>query len=199
MIYDIESDPDTNEDFLHGFITIKRKSDGSWNPLIAKYHPILTLKEHGKSTCWKRIKRKITLYKDWPILHYGETEGVSILRLATSEGESITDIETFRNRFIDIHSRLRANWRLPLNSYGLKAVANWTGFEWKQKGAEGAKALLWWRQWRATANNSQRAKNTLKRILKYNEDDCLATWSVTEWLLKNDSNLSRNYFSKEQN
>ncbi len=87
----------------------------------------------------------------------------------------------FQN-LIDIHASLRKNWILPTNSYGLKTVATWTGFDWEHKGADGARALLWWRQWKKAGNR----KNLIKKILQYNHDDCLATWAVTKWLLEND-------------
>ncbi len=189
LIYDIESDPDINDDFLHGFICIKKQNNNTnkWNVRSAKYHPILTLIEHGKYCHWKRVKSMLNHYKNWPIIHYGETENISALRLAKSAGSSMEEIDDLKGRFIDIHARLRENWRLPLKNYGLKTVAHWTGFRWSHKGAEGAKALFWWRQWRNSPQNSKRAKNTLQKLFKYNADDCLATWSVSQWLLSKDS------------
>jgi len=191
LLYDIESDPDSHDDFLHGFIHLECKKDNNWDLQGAKYQPILALSEHGKSLCWKRLKRKLSLYKNWPILHYGETEIISLLRLAQEQGEGEEELSCLRNRFIDIHARLRLHWRLPLNSYGLKKVANWAGFEWHQEGLDGARALLWWRQWRGSKKNSRYRFNLLKWLFQYNQDDCLATWAVAEWLLKQDSTLTK--------
>ena len=186
LLYDIESDPDIHDDFLHGFIRLNRKSNGEWDLNGAKYQPILALHEHGSALCWKRLKRKLTIYKDWPVLHYGETEAISLIRLATKQGANEKELAELRNQLIDIHSRLRLHWLLPLNNYGLKVVANWTGFHWKHKGVDGARALLWWRQWRSAKQEARRKSNQLKWLLQYNQDDCFATWAVAKWLFNQD-------------
>ncbi len=187
LIYDIESDPDQKEDFLHGFLCLRRIENGDWDLQNSTYHPILTLPERGEVNAWKRVSKKLDSCKDWPILHYGETELITLCSLAKRQKIEEEEIDLISKRFIDIQSRLRKSWHLPTNSYGLKAVANWTGFEWRQKGAEGATALLWWRQWRQKRNGYVGNKNSLKWIFQYNQDDCLATWSVANWLLREDS------------
>ncbi|WP_320668283.1 TM0106 family RecB-like putative nuclease [Prochlorococcus sp. MIT 1307] len=187
LLYDIEADPDNHDDFLHGFVRLNRRNNGEWDLQAAKYQPILTLSDHGEDICWKRINRKLAFFKDWPILHYGETESRSILSLAKRQGAQDIELKELRKRFIDIHARLRLYWLLPLNSYGLKTVASWTNFQWSHAGAEGARALMWWRQWKGAGDKKRGHINALKWLLKYNHDDCLATWSVASWLLKQDS------------
>ena len=56
-------------------------------------------------------------------------------------------------------------------------MASWRGFRWSQPTAEGARCVFWWRQWRA-----RRQRHQLDQILRYNRDDCLATWAVAQWL-----------------
>ncbi len=190
LLYDIESDPDVPEDYLHGFISLPNKPLHGWDLINAKYHPLLTLKEHGQNLIWKRIYKKLTLYSDWPILHYGETEALAVSKIASKQNLEHEHVKELKLRFIDIHSRVKQNWRLPLNSYGLKVVAGFTGFKWSQQGADGAKALLHWRLWKASQHRKKTGINHLKWIMKYNKDDCLATWSITKWLLEKDKSLS---------
>ncbi len=185
LLYDIESDPDLRDDFLHGFIAVHRNKIGNWDLTTAKYQPILVLKEHGPDLCWKRLKRKLKKYHNWPILHYGETEEISLMRLAKMQKSNEEELQEIRNRFIDIHYRLRMGWQLPLNNYGLKTVANWIDFKWEQKGATGARALLWSRQWKKAKKRIQKER-ILKRLFIYNRDDCLATWAVASWLIEQD-------------
>ncbi len=185
LIYDIESDPDAKDDFLHGFVNLPRRKCGEWNIESAKYHPLLILAENGEDTAWERLKWKLDYYSDWPILHYGETEALSLSRIAQRQGASQDELKALHNRLIDIHARVRKHWLLPVNSYGLKAVAGWIGFKWSQFEVDGAKALLWWRQWRGGRGTSRGNSNSLRRIYKYNKDDCLATWAVAKWLMDN--------------
>ena len=185
LIYDIESDPDIHHDFLHGFVRLNLDKDLNTGKKKFNYKPILITDKNNEEYTWKRIKRKLSLYPDWPILHYGETEVLAICKIAKSQGLPDKDIEKLKMRFIDIHTRLRKHWLLPLNSYSLKAVASLFGFEWSHKGAEGPLALLWWRKWQASNKLDKKNIENLERIFTYNKDDCLATWKIAEWLLKN--------------
>ena len=96
LIYDIESDPDDNHDFLHGFVLIKKSINGEWNIKEAKYEPILNLNKN-QEIVWKKINNKINVFPDFPILHYGETELLSILKLAKSQGASRVEIDNIKN------------------------------------------------------------------------------------------------------
>ena len=253
LIYDIESDPDARDDFLHGILRIERDASGRWplpvpgsagaarglvapsaaaaealaaaaeaprpavddpfgphshpavqlpaigtgrEQLLARchYHPLLALQEHGERRLWQRLQTLLDRYPGWPLLHYGETESISLLRLAERMGASQAERLRLRSRLLDVHQRLRQHWLLPVNSYGLKAVASWRGFEWSQSGVDGARCLLWWRQWRMARGAPPlpgrparlRGRQQLARIFLYNCDDCLATWWVAAWLLEAD-------------
>lgn len=183
LLYDIESDPDARDDFLHGFVSLPRDPDGRWALERASYHPLLVLQEHGEARCWQRLNRFLTHYAGWPVLHYGETECLALCRMAKRQGLHDSDLQTLRCRLVDVHARLRRHWRLPLNSYGLKRVADWLGFRWSQKGVDGARALLWWRQWRGDGPQHRGQIQLLQRIFVYNRDDGLATWTVAAWML----------------
>ena len=62
-------------------------------------------------------------------------------------------------------------------------MANWIGFNWKQKNVSGSKALYWWIQYQDTQD-----KIFIEKIIQYNKDDCLATLSIAKWLLDKISN-----------
>ena len=200
LLYDIESDPDARDDFLHGVLRLQRLPDGGWpDPARAAaaaaagtaggYHPLLALQEHGEERLWRRLRTLLQRYPDWPVLHYGETEAIGLLRLAERQGVSEQERAALRRRLVDVHQRLRRHWLLPVNSYGLKAVAGWLGFAWSQKGVDGARCLLWWRQWRwhRAQRRGRLAALPLQRIFRYNLDDSLATWQVAHWLLDQDA------------
>jgi uncharacterized protein len=197
LIYDIESDPDARDDFLHGFLRLARGVDGAWGDSVAAaeapYQPLLALHEHGEERLWRRLQRLLAAYPGWPVLHYGETELLALVRLAQRQGASERQIADLRARLVDVHQRLRRHWWMPTNGYGLKPVASWLGFQWRQSGVDGARALLWWRRWRLGLggpdgpNGAGRgSRQNLRRIFRYNHDDALATWAVAHWLLRQD-------------
>ena len=195
LLYDIESDPDARDDFLHGFVFVPRGSAGDWPgadaaPMASwRYVPLLARIEHGEERLWSRLQALLARYPDWPLLHYGETEAIALVRMAKRMGAREVEVAALRSRLVDVHARLRQHWRLPVNSYGLKAVASWRGFRWSQSGVDGARCLLWWRQWRRDwaepqgALNPVASRRALERIFTYNRDDNLATWVVARWLV----------------
>ncbi|WP_320677471.1 TM0106 family RecB-like putative nuclease [Prochlorococcus sp. MIT 1300] len=186
LVYDIESDPDAREDFLHGFLEVHRNLNGDLDPEGATYHPLLLAKKQGKKIAWEKINSLIMRHPDWPILHYGDTELLAINSIAKHNHASKIELDLLHKRLVDIHKRVRRKWLLPLNSYTLKTVAAWLGFRWSKDGADGARALLWWRQWKNLSLIKREKSYILEWIFEYNKDDCLATWTVAEWLLEMD-------------
>jgi uncharacterized protein len=201
LIYDIESDPDARDDFLHGFVRLPRRPDGTWpdraEACRAPYRPLLALQEHGEPRLWQRLRQLLDRDPAWPVLHYGETERLALLRLAQRQGARERELAELRTRLVDVHQRLRRHWWLPTSSYGLKASAGWLGFRWSQAGVDGARALLWWRRWRLGAGappagahgaiRQRGSRQNLRWIFRYNHDDALATWVVARWLLEGDA------------
>ncbi len=183
LIYDIESDPDIKHDFLHGFIRLPNNIYKEKNLNKIKYSPLLNLEKHTENFLWKRIKRKLNQHKGLPILHYGETEPISLIKLGLRQGASSHEIDAIKKRFIDIHLLIRECWCLPVRNYGLKSIAEFIGFEWEQSNTDGARALLWWRQWKESRRLNNIYSKNLNSIFKYNRDDCIATLMIAKWLI----------------
>ena len=91
-----------------------------------------------------------------------------------------------KKRFIDIHLLTRESWCLPVRNYGLKSIAEFIGFEWEQANTDGARALLWWRQWKKSRKLNNIYSKNLNSIFKYNRDDCIATLMIAKWLIDRD-------------
>ena len=82
------------------------------------------------------------------------------------------------SRFVDVYEQLTRSVALPVESYALKAIARWLGFEWRDPEASGAKCIYWYDEWLRTGDRA-----LLDIIQRYNEDDCRATHSVKDWLV----------------
>ena len=100
------------------------------------YQPIFNLK-NNKRESYRKIIEILFSQKEWPILHYGETEKIAIINIAKNLNFSFEEIDKLTSRFIDLHLLIRKSWILPLKNYGLKTVSNWLGFEWVQKNVSG--------------------------------------------------------------
>lgn len=66
----------------------------------------------------------------------------------------------------------------PVESYSLKSLANWIGFNWRETESSGDLSVCWYDNWLATGDRAW-----LELILRYNEDDCLATYHLKDWLV----------------
>ncbi len=174
-VFDIESNPDDNHDFLYGLLSIENINEQTKNFV---YKPILNLINKNKHNL--EIFKQLNSRRNWPILHFGETEKITMIKMAKMINLNKFEIEYFESRFIDLHLLIRNSWILPIKNYSLKTVANWVGFEWSQKNIGGSKALYWWIQYSTTNNNS-----FLEKIITYNNDDCLATLEIIKWHLDN--------------
>ena len=181
FIFDIESNPDKKHDFLYGFLTVNNLFENIEDDF---YDPILNINKNSKKF-YQAIFHKLSSEEYWPVLHYGETEKIAILNLARQLNLDLKEIEKLKVRFIDLHLILRGSWILPIRNYSLKTVANWMGFEWKQKNVSGSKALYWWILYQSTFNDL-----FLKKIIKYNQDDCLATLHIAKWLIKKKGDMN---------
>jgi uncharacterized protein len=65
----------------------------------------------------------------------------------------------------------------PLGSYGIKAIAQHLGFNWRDETPSGALSIQWYNDFLSTGDESY-----LNRVLEYNEDDCKATMVVKDYL-----------------
>ncbi|WP_288261755.1 TM0106 family RecB-like putative nuclease [uncultured Prochlorococcus sp.] len=177
-IFDIESNPDSKHDFLFGFLIKNNFLSKEKHPI---YKPVLNLKNY-KEEAYKEIINILSSNKEWPVLHYGETEKIAIINIGKKLNFSFEEVDLLQSRFVDLHILIRSSWILPTKNYSLKTVSNWLGFEWEQKNVSGSKALYWWNQYQITGKEI-----FLKKIIKYNKYDCLATLNIAEWLIKNKS------------
>ena len=101
LLYDIESDPDARDDFLHGFLPLSRGADGRFEAAgSAPYRPILALREpRGEDRLWLRLQRLLAAHPGWPVLHYGETEAIALKRMAERQKRAAPRLGGFAPAF----------------------------------------------------------------------------------------------------
>ncbi|HHS14208.1 MAG TPA: hypothetical protein ENN03_10645 [bacterium] len=63
----------------------------------------------------------------------------------------------------------------PVNDRSIKSLAPVLGFKWRDENPSGAESIEWYDEWVRTGNPDAK-----KRILLYNEDDCVATRVVLD-------------------
>ena len=63
----------------------------------------------------------------------------------------------------------------PTYSYGIKQIASFVGFKWRDPDPSGANSIVWYNEY---LNDG--SAQLLARILDYNEDDCRAMMAVKD-------------------
>lgn len=69
----------------------------------------------------------------------------------------------------------------PTDSLGLKKVAPLAGFAWRDEDAGGDNSILWY-EIASTSDDEEQRREMSEKLLRYNEDDVLATKVLREWL-----------------
>ncbi len=98
-------------------------------------------------------------------------------------GPTLEDLMTFRRanpvQWIDLHERAKRQIQTE-GPLGLKQLAVAAGFRWRDPNPSGEASILWYEE--ATRPDSPDAELARERLVQYNEDDCLATKALRDWL-----------------
>jgi predicted RecB family nuclease len=171
IYFDIESEPDQNLVYLHGVLVVdyQRRSE--------TFYPFLAESAIAEEAVWQDFLALVQAYPDAPIFHFCPYEVQTVKRLGDLYRTPDSEIRQLVTRFIDLHAWVTQMVTLPVESYALKPIARWLGFEWSDTAANGAQSIYWYASWLSTGD-----RGFLDLILRYNEDDCRATYHVKTWL-----------------
>ena len=101
----------------------------------------------------------------------------------TEDGPTRQDIDEFRrgspSQWIDIYAVFKDQIQTD-GPLGLKVVAGKAGFSWRDEAPGGEASMVWYEA--AVSDDPGIAVAARTRLLAYNEDDCLATRFLRDWL-----------------
>ena len=172
LYFDIEAEPTLNLVYLHGVLVVDRQAKTD------VFYPLLAEQPSDEAIVWQQFLDLVWQYPTAPIFHFCPFEVQTVERLAKLYDTPSSRIKPLLTRFVDLHERVTRIVTLPVESYALKPIARWLGFDWRDPSANGAQSIYWYAQWLATGERSY-----LEAILTYNEDDCRATHHIKDWLV----------------
>ncbi|PHX53720.1 recombinase B [Tychonema bourrellyi FEM_GT703] len=171
LYFDIEAEPELNLDYLHGVLVVDRYNN------TEKYYEFLAESATEEGVAWSQFLELMWTYPIAPIFHFCDYEVKTFKRLAKLYNTPAYLWKPVLKRFVDIHKYVTQKAIMPVESYALKPIARWLGFEWRDAKANGAQCVCWYEEWLKTGDRS-----ILEAIVRYNEDDCRATYVVKDWL-----------------
>lgn len=171
LYFDLEAEPELNLDYLHGVLVVDRRTN------TQKFYSFLAERAEDEELVWKQFLDLVWSYPIAPIFHFCNYEAQTVKRLAKRYNTPAHQWRPVLKRLVDIHERVTRTVVLPVESYGLKHLARWLGFEWRDASANGGQSVYWYDEWLATGD-----RTFLEAIVRYNEDDCRATYLLKDWL-----------------
>jgi predicted RecB family nuclease len=172
LYFDIEAQPDLYLNYLLGVLVVDRQAN------TEQFYSFLAEGPEEEQLIWQQFLDLVWQYPEAPIYHFCVYEFDTVKRLAKLYNTPYSSVRPVLSRFVDVYEQLTQSVALPVESYALKAIARWLGFEWRDKDASGAKCIYWYDQWLETGD-----RTLLEIIQRYNEDDCRATRNVKDWLV----------------
>ncbi|WP_242147023.1 TM0106 family RecB-like putative nuclease [Sphingomonas sp. BAUL-RG-20F-R05-02] len=177
--YDVESDPlQGGVVYLHGFHEVVRGPAG----VETRYTAFFAYDIKDEGTAFENALNFLAARPDAHIYIWSRFERTSMRQLqsrypavcGTEEIEDLFREERCTDLYTDVVLK-HTEW--PLHSYGLKKIARYCGFEWRDEDPSGANSIAWFSSWLETGDRAIR-----DRIIQYNEDDVIATARVLEAL-----------------
>lgn len=101
---------------------------------------------------------------------------------------SVAEVREFINsaEWVDLFAAVREQFLCP-NGKGLKVIAPSAGFGWRDAEASGENSMRWYRDAVGLVGGEPELSQR-ERLLRYNEDDVRATWTIRGWMTSEAAN-----------
>ncbi|PZO40729.1 MAG: hypothetical protein DCE92_01920 [Alphaproteobacteria bacterium] len=179
LFYDIEGDPLYPEglEYLHGL----------WGPLGKdgkdQFLPLWAHDHVAEKASFERLMdlfvAHLVRFPEARIYHYAPYETTALKRLAMKYATREAELDKLLRdkRFVDLYAVVRHGVRASTESYSLKDLEK---IYWGQRSGEVTNAgdsIVEYERWRELGDQS-----ILDAIERYNEDDCVSTAKLRDWL-----------------
>lgn len=202
---DIEADPTQDFVYMHG-VVIRKVTDKKYHPYSRKdedleYRAFVTdeVSEASEEKALREFWNFIRTQKDYTVYHYSHYEKTVYRKLMQKYPDVVSEeeLEAFFSpeRCVDLYRIVDGDTDWPLSSYSLKEIAKSIGFNWRVEQADtsigapekasGAASIRWFNDWaeaKEAGVDPQVTKNLMQKIKDYNEDDCIATVVLKDYL-----------------
>ena len=186
VFFDIEGYPrmDRPFEYLHG-LYYKDKGKLKFKDLWAKNYN----KESEKNIFIELInflEKRFVEYPNAHIYHYASYEKRAIRELATSyssefpKGNIVNDDLLRKEKYVDLFSIVSQSIRTSERDLSLKSIEKFYNFKRKADIVKADDSVIKYDNWIATKNEKYK-----QDIIKYNEEDCISTYLLREFLVKN--------------
>jgi uncharacterized protein len=171
VYFDIEDDPTRGVTYLFGMVIQDRH-----NPSHYTYYLAQTPEDEERTVrkFWHFIQST-----DQAVYYvYSHKERSTLKHLMEKYALDTETFEKYKACEFDLYQHLiveYSDW--PTFSYGIKHIAKFIGFHWRDVDPSGANSIVWYNDYLANPTHDV----LLNRILEYNEDDCYAMAAIKRY------------------
>jgi len=118
--------------------------------------------------------------KDYVIYHYHHYEKTHLTKMMEKYEIDRTTQNMVFDHMIDIHKVAISSVVFPTYGNGLKQIAPYLGFSWTHKDVNATESISIYLDF---IKNPEENKKRFQKVIDYNEDDCVATRIIKDWLM----------------
>lgn len=113
--------------------------------------------------------------------HWHSYEATHLRKMSERYGIDSDLANNVLNRLEDLEPLVVKAFAFPTHGEGLKPIARYLGFSWSQKDVDAVHSMALYNRYVSPGGGDPKDRES---ILKYNEDDCMATMYVFDWLIE---------------
>ncbi len=147
---------------------------GVWDKEAGTFVPFIAKEEKEEEKIFKQFADYLaSCGPDTVLYHWTEYEVKKMKALQNKYPSIKEDLQKLISACVDLKIEVEKSFYLPAPSLSLKAAAPALGFNWRQKDCGAMDSMVYFTKW---LNDGDEA--ALKKVLMYNEDDCIAMLKV---------------------
>jgi len=147
---------------------------GVWDKEGDKFVPFIAKEEKEEEIIFKQFADYVaSCGSDVALYHWTEYEVKKMKKLQTKYPNIAKELEMLVSVCVDLKIVIERAFYLPAPSLSLKAAAPALGFNWRQKDCGAMDSMVYFTKWLKDCDEA-----ALKKVLMYNEDDCIAMLKV---------------------
>ena len=178
LFFDFEGNPfwdaEGSLEYLWGILDVDR----NFEPLHAYDH-------ETERVAFERfidlVDERLRTYPDLHVYHYADYEITALKRLMGRYGTREAELDNLLRRgvFVDLYKIVRHAIRTSRPGYGLKELESFLPFERHAEVKDGGTSIIVFEEWMQSHDPA-----LLEQIDAYNEEDCVATLLLRDWLIE---------------
>jgi len=133
--------------------------------------------QDDEKVIWDSFLKTVDKINSFTMFHYGSYDRRALSSMQKRYGGDKMLIDRLLSSSVNVLSMIYGQIYFPIYSNDLKSLASCLDFKWSEKNPSGIQSLIWRFRWESTQKHKHR-----KRLLRYNNEDCLALRCVVESL-----------------